>query len=221
MRHLSRGVIVLTGVFSLLVLPAGVGGLDVAHAADPADLRVTKVSSPQTEMRVGERFKYTIIAENLGPFKATDVDVNDTVITEGIIDPDGCSIAVQTSGGAIDEFDCNFVAQKGVFDLGEFGANHLNPKAPDDEGRMIITIEGVAVEPGDITNRVTVTSDSSTEDPDTSNNVARITSRSSSRHVVVCEPRSAARGTSTARPTTTSSSAPWAPTTSTVVVGTT
>jgi uncharacterized repeat protein (TIGR01451 family) len=140
------------------------------NAQSDADLRVLKYSSPTNEVQAGEQFTYTIIVDNLGPISATNVVITDTLVTSGPVDPNGCSIAVRTDGGAIDEFNCNFALSSGVFDLGTFGSNHLHPRSPDDMGRIIVTINATANEPTDMTNITTVTSD--TPDPNMDNNVA-------------------------------------------------
>ena len=135
-----------------------------------ADLRVIKMNKPDTEVQTGSQFTYTILVDNLGPDTAHNIVITDTLITEGVVDPNGCSIAVRTSGGAIDEFTCEFAASSGVFDLGTFGSNHLHPRSPFDMGRIIVTVNATSDRPGDVNNVVTVVSE--THDPDTSNNLS-------------------------------------------------
>ena len=137
-----------------------------------ADLKISKFVSPHNDVRAGEQFTYTILVDNLGPSTAYDVVVTDTLIASGLVQANGCSLFVRTSGGTIDEFDCNFALSTGVFELATMGADHLNPRSPTDEGRMRITINATADQPIDLTNVTTVTSDS--EDPDTGNNMAMV-----------------------------------------------
>jgi uncharacterized repeat protein (TIGR01451 family) len=136
---------------------------------ESADLRVVKVSKPDTEVQAGETFTYTIIVDNLGPSTARNVVITDTLIAERIVNAFGCSIDVLTDGGAITVDDCNFGAHGGVFDLATIGASQLNPRSPTDPGRVVIIINAVANESGDVDNVVTVTSD--TPDLDLSNNL--------------------------------------------------
>jgi len=137
-----------------------------------ADLKVSKFVSPHTPVRAGEQFTYTILVDNLGPSTAHNIVVTDTLVTSGFVRANGCSIAVRTDGGAIDEFNCNFALSTGVFDLGTYGSNHLNPRSTSDQGRIIITINLTADEAIDLTNTTTVTSDSL--DPNTDNNMAMV-----------------------------------------------
>ena len=173
---MNRRSVFLFPLFTLLLLVAGLTLLDTMAPRNAqaqttgADLRVLKYSSPTNEVQAGEQFTYTIIVDNLGPISATNVVVTDTLVSSGFVDANGCSIAVRTDGGAIDEFNCNFAASIGVFDLGTFGANWLHPRSPTDMGRIIITINATANQATDLTNITTVTSD--TPDPNMDNNVA-------------------------------------------------
>lgn len=135
-----------------------------------ADLRIVKISQPHNVVLAGKQFTYTILVDNLGPSTATNIVVTDTLVTEGFIDANGCSLSVRTNGGLIDEFNCNFALSTGVFDLATMGSNWLNPRSTTDMGRIIITINATADEDTDLTNVATVTSD--TYDPDMSNNIA-------------------------------------------------
>lgn len=135
-----------------------------------ADLRIIKFSAPHDTVLAGEQFTYTIIVDNLGPITATNIVVTDTLVSSGFVRANGCSLAVRTNDGTIDEFDCNFALSTGVFNLATMGANFLNPRSTTDMGRMIITINATADQENDLTNTATVTSD--TYDPDTSNNLA-------------------------------------------------
>ncbi|MGD2050175.1 MAG: DUF11 domain-containing protein, partial [Chloroflexota bacterium] len=135
-----------------------------------ADLRIVKISQPHNVVLAGEQFTYTILVDNLGPSIATNIVVTDTLVTEGFVNANGCSLSVRTQGGLIDEFNCNFALSTGVFDLATMGSNWLNPRSTTDMGRIIITINATADEGTDLTNVATVTSD--TYDPDMSNNIA-------------------------------------------------
>ncbi|MDX1687631.1 MAG: CARDB domain-containing protein [Candidatus Promineifilaceae bacterium] len=157
-------------LLALFALMAGTPQPAAAQTGDPADLRIVKFSSPTNEVRAGEQFTYTIIVDNLGPYTATNIVITDTLVTSAAVDPNGCSIAIRTGGGAIDEFNCNFALSTGVFDLGTFGANHLYPRSPSDQGRIIVTINATAENATDMSNIATVVSD--TPDPNMENNTA-------------------------------------------------
>ncbi len=135
-----------------------------------ADLRLTKVSKPDDEVRAGEQFTYTIIVDNYGPSTARNIVITDTLVTSGLVQANGCSLSVLTEGGTIDEFDCNFALSTGVFSLGTMGANWLHPRSPTDRGRIIITINLTADEDIDLNNFATVVAE--TPDPDMANNEA-------------------------------------------------
>jgi len=135
---------------------------------DLADLRVIKMSKPDTEIVAGEEFAYTIFVDNLGPSAARNVQIIDTLITEGVVDPTSCSMSVPSPTGII-LFNCNFAANSGVWTLGSFGAEPLWPYSPDNTGRITIGLTAIALQGGDINNEVRVTAD--TPDPDQSNNV--------------------------------------------------
>ncbi len=142
-----------------------------------ADLRIQVFSYEET-IATNEQGHIAIIVDNLGPSTAYNPVIRSTVISSNFVDANGCSIAVRTDGGAIDEFDCNFAMSTGIFDLGTFGANFLNPRTPapnsppdaeGDLGRIIITIDFTALNELTLNNTVDVVSD--TFDPDTSNNL--------------------------------------------------
>lgn len=172
---MSRRSVFLFPLLALLLFLAGLALLGsmaprTAHASSHADLRILKYSSPTNEVRAGEQFTYTILVDNLGPETALNVVITDTLVTSAPVDANGCSIAVRTDGGAIDEFNCNFALSSGVFDLGTMGSNHLHPRSPTDMGRIIVTINATANQATDLTAVATVTSDS--PDYNTDNNVA-------------------------------------------------
>ena len=145
-------------VLAVLTLMAGTASPAAAQTGS-ADLRIVKFSKPTNEVRAGEQFTYTIIVDNLGPYTATNVVITDTLVTSAAVDANGCSIAIRTDGGAIDEFNCNFALSSGVFDLGTFGANHLYPRSPSDMGRIIVTINATAANATDMSSLTTVVSD--------------------------------------------------------------
>lgn len=174
--RLSRNPILTLAAAMCLLLAAS------AAQAQNADLRIQLFSSVESPP-AGETFTYTIIVDNLGPDTAQNIIIRDTLVTSDAVDPNGCSIAVRTQGGAIDEFTCNFALSTGVFDLGEFGSNHLNPRGQvytdpaqpcntdcRDKGRIIVTVNLSAQEGATLQSTADV--DSETNDPDTSNNVA-------------------------------------------------
>jgi len=139
---------------------------------DQADLRIIKLVSPSPTMEAGRQFTYTIIVDNLGPTTADNVVVTDTLVTSGPVDPNGCSLAVRTEGGAITSFDCTFALSTGVFDLATMGSTHLHPRSSSDPGRIIITINATADQETDLENVATVTSN--TPDSNLDNNVATV-----------------------------------------------
>ncbi len=148
---------------------------DTINVVGSADLRITKLAPP--EVQEGETFTYTILVDNLGPSRSWNQVIRDTLVADGFAQLNGCSLAIQTAGGAIDEFDCSFAAATGVFDIGTMGANWLNPRGwndPDldppeaDLGRIIITMDLSATGSTHLDNFADVTAD--TPDPDLSNN---------------------------------------------------
>ncbi|MCB0334082.1 MAG: hypothetical protein KDD55_11320, partial [Bdellovibrionales bacterium] len=157
-----------------------------------ADLHIQNFSS-DLEVSVGDNFTYTIFVRNFGPSTARDIIVEDYIATEGAnqnqhvqVNANGCSLAVRTEGGLIDEFDCNFASSTGVFQLSTMGANWLNPMTPEipgsdppeiDKGLMIITINAQVTsisdgEQGLLENSATVAS--FTPDPNTGNNISEV-----------------------------------------------
>lgn len=144
---------------------------DVVNVICESDLKITKVADREDAL-AGEQCRYYIVAENVGPSTADNVVIRDTLMTSSgdFVRANGCSLAVRTDGGAIDEFDCNFALSTGIFDLGTFGSNHLNPVSPDDLGRIIITIDFIAEQDITLNNIVSVTSDC--PDPNPDNNMA-------------------------------------------------
>jgi len=142
-----------------------------------ADLRIQVFSYEET-IATNEQGHIAIIVDNLGPSTAYNPVVRSTVTSSNFVQANGCSLAIRTDGGAIDEFDCNFAMSTGIFDLATFGAEFLNPRTPDpdmppdaegDLGRIIITIDFTALNELTLNNTADVVSD--TFDPDTSNNV--------------------------------------------------
>ena len=146
---------------------------DTINVIGEADLRLNKFVQPFAGVEAGEQITYTLIVDNLGPSTAQNIVLTDTLVTAGFFQANGCSLSVRTAGGGIDAFDCNFALSTGVFDLATMGANWLHPRSPSDQGRMVITINGTALEGIDLINFSTVTAE--TFDPDMSNNEATAT----------------------------------------------
>ena len=76
---------------------------------DRADLRVVKVSKPDTAVRAGDIFTYTIHVDNLGPSHARNVVLTDTILSSGAFTflsatgdrpPYGCT-PTPTPGGTV------------------------------------------------------------------------------------------------------------------------
>lgn len=144
---------------------------------DLADLRVKKLVKPDTTVRAGETFTYTIYVENLGPGVAqgstgqnTGVSLHDEMLSDGaytivqtILDPNradqGPFYNASPSDGTSVEFD--LLQDLEVLDV-------LNG------GRWVIQIVARANQNIDVNNCVTVLGRgaASTPDPDLSNNTA-------------------------------------------------
>ena len=140
---------------------------------DSADLEIAKVSKPDTSVRAGETFTYTIHVDNLGPSHARNVVLTDTILSSGAFTllgvtddpnrPDSCT-TTSTSGGTV--IACS---------LGE----SLEPQGdPPRNGRWVIQVAVMANYAQDVDNVVDVFSADpdgplpATPDPDTSNNRA-------------------------------------------------
>jgi len=146
---------------------------------DSADLRVTKVSKPDTSVRAGELFTYTIYVDNLGPSFARAITLTDDILSVGaftvtqiITDPNRINtctpMAPPPVGGGPGPtlIEC---------ELGE----PLEPYGYPGSGRWTIQIVLTSDITQDVNNRVRVVSADDpvtglpgTPDPDTSNNVA-------------------------------------------------
>jgi uncharacterized repeat protein (TIGR01451 family) len=146
---------------------------------DLADLRVVKVSKPDTSVRAGELFTYTIYVDNLGPSFARAITLTDDILAVGaftvtqiILDPnrpaDTCTpMAPPPVGGGPGPtlIEC---------ELGE----PLEPYGHPGSGRWSIQIVLTSDITQDVNNRVRVVSADDptglpgTPDPDLSNNLA-------------------------------------------------
>jgi uncharacterized repeat protein (TIGR01451 family)/CSLREA domain-containing protein len=164
---------------------------------DSADLRVTKVSKPDDEVRAGENFTYTVYVDNLGPSYARGVRLTDQTISSTpfqvvavIDDPDrtdSCVITptygTQTGQSTI---DCTLLDANpgggGSNDALEPVGNPVHPPPVPNTGRWKIVVVMRAEDTGDLDDDVRVftqgtepdtpTCLSGTPDPDTSNNQA-------------------------------------------------
>ncbi len=144
---------------------------------DLADLRVVKVSKPDTSVRAGEIFTYTIFVDNLGPSHARNVVLTDTILSSGAFtllsvtpDPnrlaDSCTTTSTVTSTLI------------ICTLGE----SLEPQGdPPRNGRWMIQVQVRANQAQDVNNEVFVFSadpdgpagpQTATPDPDLSNNRA-------------------------------------------------
>jgi len=178
---LAKGTLVLTNTAQLDSLTADANSRNDTIilgtiVQDSADLRVVKVSKPDTSVRAGDIFTYTIHVDNLGPSHARNVVLTDTILTSGLLnlvsltdDPnraDSCLITETPDGRLI------------VCQL----SNSLEPQGdPPRNGRWTIQVQVLANEAQDVNNEVLVFSldpdgpagpQTATPDPDTSNNRA-------------------------------------------------
>ena len=147
---------------------------------DLADLQVTKVSKPDTQVRAGELFTYTIYVDNLGPSFARAITLTDDILAVGtftvtriILDPNRIDICTPMApppvgggpGPTIIECELNEP-------LEPFGH-------PSGNGRWTIQVVVTADQTQDVNNEVRVSSTDDpqtglpgTPDPDLSNNEA-------------------------------------------------
>jgi uncharacterized repeat protein (TIGR01451 family) len=142
---------------------------------DLADLEVVKVSTPDTTVRAGEIFTYTIFADNEGPSAARNVVLTDTILSSGAftllgitLDPsrsDACATS-PTAGGTV--IGCSL-------------SQPLEPEGVGGTGRWTLKIAVQADEAQEVNNVVNVLSadpdgpagpGTSTPDPNLSNNQA-------------------------------------------------
>jgi uncharacterized repeat protein (TIGR01451 family) len=143
---------------------------------DSADLRVVKMSKPDTSVRAGGFFTYTIFVDNVGPSHARNVVLTDTILSSGAFtlvsvddDPnrtDSCTTSA-TSGGTLVTCSLN---------------QSLEPQGdPPGNGRWTIQMTVRANQAQDVNNEVSAFSldpdgaagpQTATPDPDTSNNRA-------------------------------------------------
>jgi uncharacterized repeat protein (TIGR01451 family) len=139
----------------------------VTLVTDRADLSVVKTSSPETTVRAGERFTYTIFVENHGPSAARQVALRDDILSDGaftlvdvLLDPNrpdsGPSYLPAPSGGVSMEFTLD---------------EPLEPQTTGGDGRWAIQIVVQANEAQQVSNSVQAfTRTGGTPDPNPLNN---------------------------------------------------
>ncbi len=156
---------------------------------DSADLTVVKMSKPDTHVRAGELFTYTIFVENLGPSVARFVGMRDNILSSG----DFQLVDLYTNRDEMDVTECLVEStEPGISNTIWCGLRALEPKGflplelpPElffDTGQWIITVVLRANETQDVNNLVEVFPLSGEEfmggyvfgtpDPDWSNNMA-------------------------------------------------
>ncbi|MBC7317062.1 MAG: DUF11 domain-containing protein, partial [Chloroflexi bacterium] len=138
-----------------------------------ADLRLTKVSKPDDEVRAGETFTYTILVDNYGPSVARNVVITDTLLNSGLVTIQSCAFSVSQGGGAITQFSCTtgpVVSTQFGSDVGTFATNYLDPRSPSSQGRLRASFRLIANEAIDLNNFATVVAE--TPDPNMANNEA-------------------------------------------------
>ncbi|MBM4467094.1 MAG: DUF11 domain-containing protein, partial [Chloroflexi bacterium] len=149
----------------------------LATALSPlADLKITKVSKPDTHVRAGEFFTYTIFVDNLGPSYARGVQIDDDILSSGAFTIDGittdparndaCGVPAGTT-----RVECQLL--EALEPVGE------DPPTGGQSGRWIIKVRVSADETQDVNNLVRVFTgpivpffDSGTPDPNMANNQA-------------------------------------------------
>jgi uncharacterized repeat protein (TIGR01451 family) len=136
---------------------------------DSADLLVVKMSKPDTHVRAGEPFSYTIFVENLGPSWARNVSIRDEIVLEPFGDAHIVSVNTDNPGDI-----CNWQETAWGYTI---LCNRLGPLAVKDawsQGRWTIQVEMEGDETQDVNNVVNVFTDPElgTADPDLSNNLA-------------------------------------------------
>ncbi len=137
---------------------------------DSADLRVVKISTPDTSVDAGEIFTYTIHVDNLGPSHARNVVLTDTILSSGVF------TLLQVIP---DDERSDSCAINGTIITCELDQS-LEPQGdPPRNGRWVIEVQVQADEAQDVNNEVIVFStdpdgssgpQTATPDPDTSNN---------------------------------------------------
>ncbi len=124
---------------------------------DRADLRVTKMTKPDRPLKAGDTGTCTIFVDNLGPSTARDVQLTDTILSDGSF----TIASVKTSQGTTEPAAGGVIRCK----LGD-----LQPASATQSGRATVTVEVTATDAMDINDLATVASP--TPDPDASNNRA-------------------------------------------------
>ena len=190
-RVTADAVILEQGVFTALNTatvdasnPETIPDNDTASAGafvqECADLRIAKVSKPDTVVQAGEEFTYTIYVDNYGPSFAHGVYLTDDIVSSGAftvqgIDMDQARIDWSSVTPATPP-QSGFLIEAGLADpLEPVGFQFMAT------GRWRIQINVVANETQDVDNMAQVyttptdyevTWDTGTPDPDMSNNVA-------------------------------------------------
>jgi uncharacterized repeat protein (TIGR01451 family) len=136
---------------------------------DSADLLVIKMSKPDTQVRAGEPFSYTIFVENLGPSWARNVSIRDEIVLEPFGDAHIVSVNTDNPGDI-----CNWQETAWGYTI---LCNRLDPLPVKDawsQGRWTIQVEMEGDETQDVNNVVNVLTDPElgTADSDLSNNMA-------------------------------------------------
>lgn len=138
--------------------PSDNTAVDTVIVEDLADLAVTKICKPDGPLPAGETATCTVFVDNLGPSDARDVQLTDTILSDGSFTIG----TVTASQGSCDPPSGGVV----TCDLGDLAA-----ASPSVSGRATVTIDITADEAVDINDLATAVS--ATPDPDTSNNQAQ------------------------------------------------
>lgn len=142
---------------------------------DLADLAVVKMSKPDTQVRAGEPFEYTIFVENLGPSFARNVAIRDEIVLEPYGD------ATITDVDSDLPATCSWGPEPWGWTLECYLTDPLSVKDIDTAGRWVIQVTMEGNETQDVNNVVNVFSSDPdgpqgpgmpTADPDLSNNTA-------------------------------------------------
>jgi uncharacterized repeat protein (TIGR01451 family) len=134
---------------------------------DEADLTVIKMSKPDTQVRAGEPFVYTIFVENLGPSFARNVAIRDEIVLEPLGDASIVSVVSDLPAA------CDRWAEPWGWTIECYLTDTLSVKDIETAGRWVIQVTMEGNETQDVNNVVNVfTEEGGTPDPDLSNNTA-------------------------------------------------